>query len=70
MHFVPSELSIYGVYVSPYLPCVVLALLLASATAWLLDRRRLSRFLAYPPLVFLALVVIYGGLLSTFVFPG
>jgi hypothetical protein len=70
MHFVPSEISIQGVYVSPYLPSTVAALVLASATAGLLNRLRLSRFLAHPPLVFLALVVIYGGLLSIFVFPG
>ena len=69
MHFVPSEISIFGVYVSPYLPCGVLGLLLASVTARLLNRHRASRFLAYPPLVFLALVVLYGGLLSLFVFP-
>jgi hypothetical protein len=69
MHFLPSEISIFGVYVSPYLPCGVAGLLLASATARLLNRRRASRFLAYPPLFFLALVVLYSGLLSLFVFP-
>ena len=34
------------------------------------NRYRASRFLAYPPLFFVALVVLYGGLLSLFVFPG
>ena len=43
---------------------------MASATARLLNRYRASRFLAYPPLFFLALVVLYGGLLSLWVFPG
>lgn len=70
MHFFPREISIYGVYVSPYLPCGVVALLLASATVQLFNRHRLSRFFAYPPLVYLALVVIYGGLLSIWIFPG
>jgi hypothetical protein len=70
MHFVPAEVSIFGIYVSPYVPCGVLSLFLASMTARLLNRYRASRFLAYPPLVFLALVVLYGGLLSLFVFPG
>jgi hypothetical protein len=70
MQFVPSEISIFGVFVSPYVPCGVLGLLMASTTARLLNRYRASRFLAYPPLFFVALVVLYGGLLSLFVFPG
>mgnify|MGYP003561740025 CR=1 FL=1 len=45
-------------------------MLLASLTGRLLNRYRLSRFFAYPPLVLLALAVTYTVLLATFVIPG
>ena len=69
MYFIPSEISVYGVYMPPYLIAGVLGAVLAVMTALLLDRYRLSRFFSYPPLVFLALAVIYGGLISIFLIP-
>ena len=67
---VPSEFVIGGVYLPPFLVAAVLGLLASLATARLLNRFRLSRFFFYPPLVFLALMVIYtvliGGLLIPF----
>ena len=69
MQFVPREVSIYGVYLSPYLLSGILGVVLAVLTALLLNRYRLSRFFFYPPLVFLALAVIYTGLIGTFVIP-
>jgi hypothetical protein len=36
-------------------------------TVHLLNRYRLSRFFFYPPLVFLALIVIYTVLIGTFI---
>jgi hypothetical protein len=52
---------------------MLIAGLLGTAAAWLtamlLNRYRLSRFFAYPPLVFLALAVIYTIALGTFVIP-
>jgi len=46
---------------------------LGTAAAWitamLLNRYRLSRFFAYPPLVFLALAVIYTLAIGTIVIP-
>ncbi len=69
MQLIPSEFVIGGVYFPPML----IAALLGAATAWLtvmlLNRYRLSRFFAYPPLVFLALAVIYTLALGTFVIP-
>ena len=38
-------------------------------TAFLLNRYRISRFFFYPPLVFLALAVIYTSIIGTFVVP-
>jgi len=67
---VPSEFAIGGVYVPPLLVAATLGLLLAVLTARLLDRYRLSRVFFYPPLVFVALTVIYTVLIGTFVVPG
>ncbi len=56
-----------------YFPPMLIAGILGAAAAWLtallLNRYRLSRFFAYPPLVFLALAVIYTIALGTFVIP-
>jgi hypothetical protein len=69
MHLIPSEISLGGVY----LPPMLLAALLGSAAAWvsalLLNRYRLSRFFAYPPLVLLALAIIYTLAIGTFIIP-
>jgi hypothetical protein len=70
MQLIPSEFAIGGVYFSPLLIASILGVVAASLTALALNRYRLSRFFFYPPLVFLALVVIYSGLIGTFVIPG
>jgi hypothetical protein len=41
----------------------------AALTAMLLNRYRLSRYFFYPPLVFVALAVIYTGVIGTFIIP-
>ena len=69
MQYVPSELAIGGIYFPPLLIAAILGVLAALATAMLLNRYRLSRFFFYPPLVFLALAVIYTGVVGTFVIP-
>lgn len=69
MSFIPSEVSVYGVYLPPYLIAGVLGVAAAVLTAMALNRYRLSRYFYNPPLVFLALAVIYGGLISIFLVP-
>lgn len=66
---IPSEVAVYGIYFPPYLFAGILGVILAWLTSRALNHYRLSRLFFYPPLVFLALTVIYGGLLSIFVFP-
>ena len=56
---VPSELTVGGVYLPPMLVAGMLGVLLAYLTARLLNRYRLSRYFFYPPLVFVALTVLY-----------
>ncbi len=69
MQYVPSEFAISGVYFPPLLIAGIIGVAAAALTAILLNRYRLSRFFFYPPLVFLALAVIYTGLIGTFVMP-
>lgn len=65
----PRELAFGGIYVSPLLPSVLLALGLAWLTCLLLHHRRRGRSLRAPTLVFLSLTAIYAVLLSTLLFP-
>ena len=69
MHLIPSEFVIGGVYFPPMLIAALLGTAAAWITALLLNRYRLSRFFVYPPLVFLALAVIYTVALGTFFIP-
>ena len=66
----PHELSIGVVYFSPLLINAVLGIAAAWLTGRLFNRFRLSRFFYHPPLVLLALAVIYTGLFSIFLLPG
>ena len=69
MYFIPIEFTIGGVYFPPLLIAGILGVLATALTAMLLRRYRLSQFLYNPPLVFLALSVIYTGLIGTFFIP-
>ena len=69
MYFMPKEFVIGGIYFPPLLIAGILGVLAAALTAMLLNRYRLSQFLYNPPLVFLALAVIYTGLIGTFIIP-
>ena len=69
MQRVPIEFAIGGVYFPPLLMAAILGVAAAGLTALLLNRFRLSRFFFYPPLVFVALAIIYSGLIGTFVIP-
>lgn len=66
---VPREFDLFGVYLSPLLVAVVLAVALAVITAHALNRYRLSRFIAQPALAFIAIVAIYTTIIGTFLIP-
>ena len=66
---IPHEFAIGGVYFPPLLIAGIIGVLAAVGTAMLLNRYRLSRFFYYPPLVFVALAVIYTCLIGTFIIP-
>lgn len=63
----PHEIDIGGVYLPPLLIVGLLAMVLAWLTADVLNRWRFSRFFAAPPIVYVAIVALYGVLLGTFV---
>ena len=63
---IPHEFVIGGVFMPPLLIAAVLGAIAAVATARLLNRVRLSKYFFYPPLVFLALMIVYTILIGTF----
>ncbi len=69
MQYIPKEFAIGGVYFPPLLIAGILGVTAAALTATALNRYRLSRFFFYPPLVFVALAVIYTWLIGTFFIP-
>jgi hypothetical protein len=70
MHLVPHELYVGEVFFPPMLLDAALGLLAATITARLSNRFRVSRYFYSPPLVLIALTVIYTGLFSIFLNPG
>jgi hypothetical protein len=69
MQLIPSEFTMGEVYFPPLLIASVLGIILAWLSGRVLNRYRLSRFFFYPPLVLLALAVIYTVIIGTFVIP-
>jgi len=69
MSHIPHEFAIGGVYMPPLLIAAIFGTIAAVATARLLNRYRLSRYFFYPPLVFVALAIIYTVLIGTLIIP-
>jgi len=67
MNLYPHEIAIGGVYLPPLLIASLLGVIAAVVTARALNRYRLSQYFFYPPLVFVAITVIYTVLIGTFV---
>jgi len=66
MSIAPHEFVVGGIYMPPLLVAGFFGLVASSVTTLLLNRYRLSRFFAYPPLASLALAVIYTILIGIF----
>ena len=64
---IPHEFAIGEVYMSPLLVAGFLGLVAAMVTAHVLNRYRLTRYFFYPPLVFIALTMIYTVVIGTFI---
>lgn len=63
---IPLELSMGDIYYSPVLLVAVLSLAATWITVVILNKTRLSRFIAYPSLTFLAIMVFYVVAIDTF----
>jgi hypothetical protein len=70
MHLIPHELYVGEIFLPPMLLDAALGLVAALITARLSNRFRVSRYFYQPPLVLIALTVIYTGLFSIFLMPG
>ena len=64
---IPHEFAIAEVYIPPLLFAAFLGLISAKVTAYLLNRYRLTKYFFYPPLVFIALTIIYTVFIVTFI---
>ena len=62
----PHELSAGDVYLSPMLIVVILAFIGASITVLILNKLKISRFIAAPTYVFIAIVVLYMVLIDAY----
>ncbi len=60
MEKIPHDISFGGFYLSPILVSGLFGVLAALLTARLLDRYRLSRYFANPPVVIISLSIIYS----------
>ena len=69
MNFIPHEFAVGGVFMPPLLVASLFGAIAAVITIRLLNRYRLAKYFFYPPLVFLALMAIYTGLIGTFFIP-
>ena len=67
MNQIPHEFAIGEVFMPPLLIVCILGTIAAVVTARLLNRYRLSRYFSYPPLLFVALIVIYSVIIGTFI---
>jgi hypothetical protein len=66
---IPHEFSIGGVYMPPILIAAFFGVIATSITTKLLNKYNLSKYFFYPPLVSIALLVIFTILFGVFVIP-
>ncbi|MGD8109679.1 DUF1656 domain-containing protein [Vibrio sp. TRT 21S02] len=63
----PHELAWGDVYFSPVLLVMVMALSATWLSVILLNKSRISRFIAFPSLTFLAILVVYVVVIDSFI---
>jgi hypothetical protein len=62
----PHELSVGDVYFSPMLLVIVLAFLAAGITVAVMNKLKVSRFIAAPSYAFIAIMALYMVLIDMF----
>jgi len=63
----PHEFSLGGVFMPPLLVAGFLGAIATVITVYLLNRYELTKYFYHPPLVSLALMIIYTVLIGTFI---
>ena len=63
----PHEFAIAGVYMPPMLVAALFGVIATVLSVRLISHYRWSKYFAFPPAVFLALVVIYTVFFGTFI---
>ncbi len=66
---IPAEFTIGGVYMPPLLMASVLGVITAVIIARLLNSYRLSKYFFYPPLVFVAMSIIFTMVYGVSIIP-
>ncbi|MCK5698165.1 MAG: DUF1656 domain-containing protein, partial [Gammaproteobacteria bacterium] len=69
MNTIPIEFSIGGVYMPPLLMASILGVVSALMLSRLLNSYRLSKYFFYPPLVFVALSIIFTMIYGVSIVP-
>jgi len=59
MNSFAHEIIIGGVYFSPVLITILLSFFATAFTTLILNKLKVSKFIAYPPLAFLAIMTLY-----------
>jgi hypothetical protein len=68
MNQIPHEIAISGIYMPPLFVDALIGIVLAIIAAKILNKYRLSKYFFYPPLVFVAMVVIFTVLVEGILF--
>lgn len=63
----PHEFAIGGVFMPPLFVAGFLGAMATILTVYLLNRYKIAQYFFYPPLVSLALMVIYTVIIGTFI---
>jgi hypothetical protein len=66
---VPHEYNLYGIYFSPLVVSSFWGIMAACLAAWLLNRQKMSRYLANPAMAFLSMIVLFTCIIATFIIP-
>ncbi len=66
---IPAEFTIGGIYMPPLLMASVLGVITAMIIARLLNTYRLSKYFFYPPLVFVAMAIIFTMIYGVLIIP-
>ena len=69
MNHLPHEFMIGGVFMPPIFIAAILAIVVTHFVAKLLNRLGLAKYFFYPPLVYVALVVIFTVAIGSFIIP-